>query len=203
MRNLDDDERKRILRDGEKVVVRRKLRFTDPRKQSRMIEGVSVAIGHAGIGDYDELLREAIRVALRVDTNPTDDSWQPWCSTRQPERQLPARRLDYGGDRGAPMAAIARPALHENGCRPMSKNLSATAASVASGKVPAPVRVRQRTVAAMASAAARLLRAYATQVEALRRLRNGNSQTVRVEHVYVNEGGQVIIGNVRSGTAGG
>ena len=35
-----------------------------------------------------------------------------------------------------------------------------------------------RTVAAMASAAARLLRAYAAQVEALRRLRNGNSQTV-------------------------
>ena len=54
----------------------------------------------------------------------------------------------------------------------------------------------------MASAAARLLRAYATQVEALRRLRNGNSQTVRVEHVHVNEGGQAIIGNVRSGTAG-
>ena len=42
----------------------------------------------------------------------------------------------------------------------------------------------------MASAAARLLRAYATQVEALRRLRNGGSQTVRVEHVHVNEGGQ-------------
>ena len=49
----------------------------------------------------------------------------------------------------------------------------------------------------MASAAARLLRAYATQVEALRRLRNGNSQTVRVEHVHVNEGGQALIGNVR------
>ncbi len=48
----------------------------------------------------------------------------------------------------------------------------------------------ERTVAAMASAAARLLRAYATQVEALRRLRNGNSQTVRVEHVHVNEGGR-------------
>jgi hypothetical protein len=40
-------------------------RFTDPQKQSRMIEGVSVAIGHGGIGDYDELLREAVRVALR------------------------------------------------------------------------------------------------------------------------------------------
>jgi hypothetical protein len=55
-----------------------------------------------------------------------------------------------------------------------------------------------RTVAAMASAAARLLRAYATQVEALRRLRNGGSQTVRVEHVHVNEGGQAVIGNVNS-----
>jgi hypothetical protein len=52
-----------------------------------------------------------------------------------------------------------------------------------------------RTVAAMASAAARLLRAYATQVETLRRLRNGGSQLVRVEHVYVNEGGQAD-GNV-------
>ena len=56
-----------------------------------------------------------------------------------------------------------------------------------------------RTVAGMASAAARLLRAYATQVEALRRLRNGNSQTVRVEHVHVNEGGQAVIKKVRSG----
>jgi hypothetical protein len=55
-----------------------------------------------------------------------------------------------------------------------------------------------RTVATMASAAARLLRAYATQVEALRRLRNGGSQTVRVEHVHVNEGGQALIGNVNS-----
>jgi hypothetical protein len=55
-----------------------------------------------------------------------------------------------------------------------------------------------RSVAAMASAAARLLRAYATQVEALRRLRNGGSQIVRVEHVHVNEGGQALIGNVKS-----
>ena len=55
-----------------------------------------------------------------------------------------------------------------------------------------------QTVAAMASAAARLLRAYATQVEALRRLRHGGSQTLRVEHVHANEGGQVLIGNVSS-----
>ena len=56
----------------------------------------------------------------------------------------------------------------------------------------------ERSVAAMASAAARLLRAYATQVEALRRLRHGGSQTMRVEHVHVNEGGQALIGNVSS-----
>jgi hypothetical protein len=56
-----------------------------------------------------------------------------------------------------------------------------------------------RTVAAMASAAARLLRAYPTQQgEASRRLRNGGSQIVRVEHVYVNEVGQALIGNVSS-----
>jgi hypothetical protein len=40
------------------------------------------------------------------------------------------------------MAAIARPGVYENGDRPMSKKLTATATSVTSGKVPAPVRVR-------------------------------------------------------------
>ena len=51
-----------------------------------------------------------------------------------------------------------------------------------------------------ASAASRLLRAYATQVETLRRLRNGGSQLVRVEHVHVNEGGQAVIGNLQPTT---
>ena len=55
-----------------------------------------------------------------------------------------------------------------------------------------------RSLVAMASAAAKLLRAYSTQVESLRRLRNGGSQFVRVEHVHVNEGGQAVIGNVSS-----
>ena len=57
-----------------------------------------------------------------------------------------------------------------------------------------------RSSTAMASAAAKLLRAYATQVETLRRLRNGGSQFVRVEHVHVNEGGQAVIGNVGRAT---
>jgi len=38
-----------------------------------------------------------------------------------------------------------------------------------------------------------LLPAYAAQVEALRRLRNGASQIVPVEEVHVNEGGQAVI----------
>ena len=59
-----------------------------------------------------------------------------------------------------------------------------------------------RSVAALGTAAARLLRAYATQVETLRRWKNGGSQVVRVEHVHVNEGGQALIGNVR-GDGGG
>ena len=59
----------------------------------------------------------------------------------------------------------------------------------------------ERRVAAFGSAAARLMRAYATQVEVLRRLRNGGQQFVRVEHVHVNDGGQAVIGNVKKGDA--
>jgi hypothetical protein len=55
----------------------------------------------------------------------------------------------------------------------------------------------ERQVAAIGSAAARLLRAYATQVEVLRRLRHGGHQYLRVEHVHVNDGGQAVIGNVK------
>src|SRR4051794_27634586 len=44
------------------------------------------------------------------------------------------------------MAAIARPGVCENRNWPMSKKLSAAAAAVASGKVPAPVRVRLKRV---------------------------------------------------------
>jgi hypothetical protein len=47
-----------------------------------------------------------------------------------------------------------------------------------------------------ANALARLLKAYAMQVETLRRLRNGGSQLVRVEHVHVNDGGRAIVGSV-------
>jgi hypothetical protein len=54
----------------------------------------------------------------------------------------------------------------------------------------------EQRIAAFGSAAARLMRAYAMQMEVLRRLRTGGQQFVRVEHVHVNDGGQAAIGNV-------
>ena len=54
----------------------------------------------------------------------------------------------------------------------------------------------------MVAAVAKLGRAFAAQVEALRRLKNGGSQFVRVEHVHVNDGGKAIFGNVsKSGSS--
>ncbi|SHL24600.1 hypothetical protein SAMN05444414_108139 [Roseovarius marisflavi] len=45
----------------------------------------------------------------------------------------------------------------------------------------------------------KLARTYAAQVEALRKHRNGGKQTVTVQHVNVEEGGQAIVGNVQAG----
>jgi hypothetical protein len=45
----------------------------------------------------------------------------------------------------------------------------------------------------------KLTRTFAAQVEALKRYRTGGEQTVRVERVTVNEGGQAIVGNVSHG----
>jgi hypothetical protein len=56
----------------------------------------------------------------------------------------------------------------------------------------------ERRIAAFGSTAARLLKAYAMQMEVLRRLRNGGQQFVRVEHVHVNDGGQAVLGNVKT-----
>lgn len=42
----------------------------------------------------------------------------------------------------------------------------------------------------------RLARTFTAQMEALKKYRNGGKQTVRVERVTVNEGGQAIVGNV-------
>ena len=56
---------------------------------------------------------------------------------------------------------------------------------------------QERRVASLATAAARLMRTYAAQVEALRRLRNGGDQHIRVEHVHVHQGGQAVVGTIQ------
>jgi hypothetical protein len=48
----------------------------------------------------------------------------------------------------------------------------------------------------------KLARTYTMQLEAQKRYRSGGEQTVRVEHVTVNEGGQAIVGNVTTGGRG-
>jgi hypothetical protein len=48
----------------------------------------------------------------------------------------------------------------------------------------------------------KLARTFAAQVETLKRYRSGGEQTVRVEYVTVNEGGQAIVGNVTTGGRG-
>lgn len=46
----------------------------------------------------------------------------------------------------------------------------------------------------------KLARTFAAQVEALRKHRTGGAQTVRVEHVTVEAGGQAIVGNINGRT---
>ena len=48
----------------------------------------------------------------------------------------------------------------------------------------------------------KLARTYTTQIEAFKRYRTGGQQTVTVEHVTVNAGGQAIVGNVETGGRG-
>ena len=56
----------------------------------------------------------------------------------------------------------------------------------------------EHRIAAFGSTAARLMKAYAMQMEVLRRLRQGGHQYVRVEHVHVSDGGQAVIGNLKN-----
>ena len=53
-----------------------------------------------------------------------------------------------------------------------------------------------RHVAIMAAAASKLARAYAIQVETLRRLRAGGSQYMRIEHIHIEPNAQAVIGNI-------
>jgi hypothetical protein len=49
----------------------------------------------------------------------------------------------------------------------------------------------------------KLARTFATQVEALKKYRSAGEQTIKVQHVTVNDGGQAIVGNVSRGGGGG
>ena len=55
-----------------------------------------------------------------------------------------------------------------------------------------------RRLPALASAAAKLMRAHCNQVETYRRIRGSGNQNIRVEHVHVHDGGQAIVGSVNS-----
>jgi hypothetical protein len=48
----------------------------------------------------------------------------------------------------------------------------------------------------------KLARTYTAQMEALRKHRNGGKQTVTVQHVNVENGGQAVVGNVQTGGGG-
>ena len=51
--------------------------------------------------------------------------------------------------------------------------------------------------------AVKMTRTYALQMEALKKYRTGGQQTMKVEHVHVNQGGQAVIGNLNQGGGGG
>lgn len=51
------------------------------------------------------------------------------------------------------------------------------------------------------TAYAKLARTFTAQVEALRKHRTGGEQKVTVQHVNVSDGGQAIVGNIKTGKA--
>lgn len=52
---------------------------------------------------------------------------------------------------------------------------------------------------AISTAYNKLARTFTTQMEAIRKHRNGGKQTVTVQHVNIEDGGQAIVGNVGGG----
>jgi hypothetical protein len=47
--------------------------------------------------------------------------------------------------------------------------------------------------------AAKMMRVFVAQMEALKKYRTGGQQKMTVKHVHVNEGGQAIVGTVNQG----
>jgi len=53
------------------------------------------------------------------------------------------------------------------------------------------------------SRATRLMRTFTSQVEALQKYRNKGKQTIQVQHVNVQSGGQAIVGAIQGGGGNG
>ena len=49
----------------------------------------------------------------------------------------------------------------------------------------------------------KLMRTFVAQMEALKKYRIGGKQTIQVQHVNVNEGGQAVVGNIQGGGENG
>ena len=60
-------------------------------------------------------------------------------------------------------------------------------------------REQQESASAMFN---KLTRTFAIQIEALKRHRSAGEQTIKVQHVTVNEGGQAIVGDVQHSVGG-
>lgn len=57
--------------------------------------------------------------------------------------------------------------------------------------------------ARLMNAATRMMNTYQQGLLTLNKLRKGGSQTITIQHVHVADGGQAVIGNVKSGMTGG
>src|SRR5437016_1013262 len=98
------------------------------------------------------------------------------------------------GSRAPPAGAVAKP------YEPTPREGEALGAFRARLKERNPAPHSNRTVRSVPSISSR--EPSWPQVEALKRYRSRGEQTVRVEHVTVNKGGQAIVGNVTHGGEG-
>ena len=117
-----------------------------------------------------------------------------------PEGRGPERDSELAMNAALGMIEAAAPRDEIEGALAVQMACTHTAAMAVLAKLDVAFAT-ERHIAAFGSAAARLMRAYAIQVEVLRRMRTGGQQFVRVEHVHVNDGGQAVIRNVRKSGA--
>ena len=72
-----------------------------------MIAGVCVRLDKCGLYDYDELLREGLRLGLRIDTNPAQDDFH-LLHTRIAELMQPYVDCELGAPPPVEPADISR-----------------------------------------------------------------------------------------------